>query len=654
MSRFVITNLLIVFLITLFISAKANDNSVKDGTIDLSQYNWNTDVVNLEGEWDFYWRQLINPTNDNLSNHKKLAISVPGPWTKVKLNDSTKCTSEGFATYRLKIIIPNEDREYALQLYSIFTAYKLYVNSELKTTVGKIALIRDEAQPEFRPQIIPIKVEKFGDSATKTLEIILQTSNYHHRRAGIKDPIYFGEFSQIEYRYTSQLLITILLIGFVLVIGLNHLMMFALRRLDISNLAFSILAIIMILRIVTIGERLIIHIIPSISWEMVVKLDNLSGFGTMTLFAMFFHSLFPKEFPKRIYQFFIGLGILIAILVLFTNAWFYGQFRLLLELYVGLGGLYLTFGVLLVAAIRKRVGGLATFFGMFLLYSTAINDILNSMNILNSWDIAPYGIAIFVISQSYLITKRSAVALKNNNKLKDDLIKEKEMLQQRIEERTLKLKTQNENLNKFQEEQRNQIWISEHLNTIGIIMRNNKTNFTETIDALLIELLKTTTASIGAFYLITENDSLKLTSAFGIAGNIVDEIDPRHGILGRCFTEGTPKYITDLPNNFFNIGSGLGESKPRALAMIPLVVDKKHVGIIEIGSFKGFSSKYKSFLEQAISSIAAQINIIKLNDEAKQNKEKYMLRNQENEELKSNISSNLTEIETLRGMLDSK
>ena len=85
MIRFVKTNLLIVFFISLFISAKASDNSVKDGYIDLTNYSWDNDVVNLEGKWDFYWHQLIIPkdANDQLEGLEKISINVPGPWTKV-------------------------------------------------------------------------------------------------------------------------------------------------------------------------------------------------------------------------------------------------------------------------------------------------------------------------------------------------------------------------------------------------------------------------------------------------------------------------------------------------------------------------------------------------------------------------------------------
>lgn len=62
--------------------------------------------------------------------------------------------------------------------------------------------------------------------------------------------------------------------------------------------------------------------------------------------------------------------------------------------------------------------------------------------------------------------------------------------------------------------------------------------------------------------------------------------------------------ITDVPENYMNILSGLGQSNPRAITFIPIIQNEKAIGLIEIASFKKFSDQYLNILDELSKSIA--------------------------------------------------
>lgn len=626
-------NLIAALIILFTVNSTAQSKIVEDGVIDLSTIDWGSNpYIKLEGNWHFYWQEFLSSSSliDSTKKANKKLAPLPGPWTKILNDDGNKLPQAGYGTYHLKIKLPNKDQVYALKMYSVFTAYKMYVNNKLVTEVGKIGKTKEESTPEFSTQEVPFIINKVGNNTDQIAEIIIQSSNFHHRRAGLQKPIHIGTIDSVVEQTEKGIIINILLIGIILIIGFNHVLMYALRRLDIANLIFGLLSIIMILRNLSTGERLIQTWIPNLSWEMLVKLDNFSGFATISFFSIYFFFSYRRDFPKVMFYILTSIGALITILVFSTSAWFYGQFRLLFEAYIGLGGFYLVFGVLLFATFRKREGSFLTFLGMFLLYATAINDVLSSMGVLNTAFIAPYGIAAFMIIQSFLLTRKSAVALKQNQSLSGELREEKLKLEERISKRTQELTQQTSELEKHKTQQDTQNWINSSLNNLSDIMRQNKGNMEVLADKLLSTMVKETKSSMGALYFLNDEDNtkkLELIAHYGLSKEaITKDVDLQEGLTGKCFTTGKVAHINDLPTGYFEISSGLGKSTPKSVSLYPMIVDEKVIGVIEIATFKELTNAHKEYISKGISSIGAQLNIVKMNSETKtllSNYEKY-------------------------------
>lgn len=73
------------------------------------------------------------------------------------------------------------------------------------------------------------------------------------------------------------------------------------------------------------------------------------------------------------------------------------------------------------------------------------------------------------------------------------------------------------------------------------------------------------------------------------------------GLNGQVVAEGKPLVIEEIPEEYFNVQSGLGNSKPRFLYFLPVIKDKTCVALIELATFK------KTDLEKMWHNISAKI-----------------------------------------------
>lgn len=608
------------------LSATSNTNfSISKGILDLGTTSpVNLEPIKLQGEWEFYWNQLLTPAqlSDSTIEKSSMFVPVPKSWVSYKI-DGEKLPNQGYATYRL-VVKKRKDVDvtiYGLKVPSVFSSYKLWVNGKLITEVGTPDTNKETAKPQFKYQDVSFVLDPRVDS-TSTIEIVFNVVNYSHQRAGLQQPIYLSTFKQLTAETRFMDILNLIIVGIILVIGINHLNMFFFRRKDRSNLYFSIVCLVMIFRNITTGDRILAYVFPNINWELLVKLDNLSGFGTIPLFALFIYSLFKTDFPKRVMQTLIVLGTVISLLVILTPANTYGKFRLLYELYILVGGLYLTFGVLLVATFRRRSAALPTFIGMFLLYATAINDVLSSMGIIQTAYLAQYGLGTFMLLQSITITRKSAVAINQNEKLSVELTHEKETLEQRIEERTTQLQAQHDELIMHQEKEKIQTWVNNGIALVNEIISQNKSDFKMLSNRALVDMIKYVDARVGAMFLADKdaegNQILEMVANYGcgtdykLANNVVY---PGNGLVGATFTDKEIRHITDVPDNYLKVSSGLGKSTPKSLLLIPMIYEEQAVGVVEIASFNEFTQAEINLLKRCADIIAGSIKTVRMNEE---------------------------------------
>lgn len=629
-------------------------HTIVKGVLDLKSENIaSSKMIKLQGNVEFYWNQLLSPKffADSNGKIKPEYVTIPKSWAKYKINGE-KVPNRGFATYRF-VILKDPDRStsiYGLKITSIYSSYKLWANGKLLAEVGKVGIDKEGTKPAFKYLDIPIVLDPALGNTDK-IEIIVQVSNFKHQRGGLQFPLYFSTYQNLldETRWTD--ILNLIIFGIILVIGINHLTMYFLRRQDVSNLYFGIVCLVMILRNISTSDRIISYMLPNIGWELLFKLDNFSGFGTIPLFALFIYCLFKKDFPIIIRNIILYLGIAISIFVFSTPAYVYGKFRMVYEIYVLLGGLYITFGVLLIASIRKRPYAIPTFVGMFILYSTAINDVLSSMGVIQTAYIAQYGLVAFMFLQSVTINRKSAKAINENEILSKELTKEKESLEVKVLERTQELKIEHKELLKHQERDREQNWLNVGLTKSNEVLSKSKDDVKTLCRNALNNLIKYIDAKMGVIYIINKDDEskpfLELVSDYGCTNELKKNnarIPTDHGMIGACFTDKQMVVTSDIPDNFVKIKSGLGESTPKSLIIIPLTYEDAVVGVMEIASFNEFKPVEIELIKRVTSTISTFINTVKMNEENIHLIEKFRSQADEMREKEQRLLQNLEEM----------
>ena len=94
-------------------------------------------------------------------------------------------------------------------------------------------------------------------------------------------------------------------------------------------------------------------------------------------------------------------------------------------------------------------------------------------------------------------------------------------------------------------------------------------------------------------------------------------IRPGEGVVGQTYLERKTTYLLEIPDNYINIVSGLGGANPKAILIVPLMVNDDIYGILEIASFREYSQYEIDFIEKLGESIASTISGVKVNQRTK-------------------------------------
>ncbi len=190
-------------------------------------------------------------------------------------------------------------------------------------------------------------------------------------------------------------------------------------------------------------------------------------------------------------------------------------------------------------------------------------------------------------------------------------------------------------------------WATQGLAEIGGILRKS----TEVIDDLYIQVLsyvvKYIEANQGGLFILQNDEEtepyLELVASYAYNKQkfLERNVAIGEGLLGQAYLEKEPILLTEIPQDYINITSGLGDTNPNCILIVPLKVNEQVVGMLELASFQVYDEYQVEFVVKLAESIASAITNIKVNvrtnrllQEAQQREEE--LRAQE-EEMRQNM-----------------
>ena len=379
-----------------------NQPNATKGVLDLSNWDFEKDgPVNLSGEYEFYWQQHVRPESFSLSQPPKRSgfIEVPGVWNGYELN-GTKLSGAGYATYRLTILLKDSlSPKLAVKFLDMGTAYTVFANGKKILAVGVAGTTPETTIPEYFPQI----VDFIPDS--NRLELIYQVANFHHKRGGAWELIRLGTAEQLDKIRERRLALDLILFGSILIVGLYHLTLFGLRKNALFQFLFALFCLLVAVRLLTTVERGLLQIFPSMSWELFMKIEYLSAYLTIPVFALFLYRLFPHDFHNAVTSFMMAVGFLFSGIVFLAPARIFTQTLFAYQLFFVLCIVY-GLSVLVVCVMRKREGAAIILLSFLFVSATIINDISDANGVIQTGHFVHVGVFVFICAHAFTLSYR--------------------------------------------------------------------------------------------------------------------------------------------------------------------------------------------------------------------------------------------------------
>lgn len=445
----------IVFIAVLFfcpLEINCMDQPIaKNGLLDLSEWDFEKNgTIKLNGEWEFYWENFYeyNDFETGLAEKPQL-IKVPENWNKyINKNNYGK----GYGTYRLKIHLPASGSEYALIVKPKGSSYTIHVNNNLINRIGKTGKSRSEATGSYQSKNIQFNTNH------QEIDLIIHISNYQHPEGGIRQEIYLGPRTRIKSRFEKEIAMTLFFIGSFLIIGLYNIILYIIRKKERYLLFFGIFCLLLTIRGLF-SNYYFIYLFGNFNWNYIIKIEYLSFYMAVPTFGLLVYSLFPIDYSRKIaHIYFIGSAIYtIPVLMLPPRLFLYGSDPF--EISIFLLGIYILY-VTIKARNKGRNGIKAFIAGFILFFVSVINDILHNNEIYTTANISSYGLFIFILFQSYIISVKYSKKFSSVERLSKNLNIVNQSLEMMVDARTMEVSLKNESIekkNKLLKEQKEEI-----------------------------------------------------------------------------------------------------------------------------------------------------------------------------------------------------
>lgn len=200
------------------------------------------------------------------------------------------------------------------------------------------------------------------------------------------------------------------------------------------------------------------------------------------------------------------------------------------------------------------------------------------------------------------------------------------------------------------EEKQNQ-WATEGHSLFSDILRNNISDIRKMSNAVIDKLVPYINVIQGGMFIRTvmenepETECFELYAVFAYGHQRFHKKILRldEGMIGACAMEKHTIILKNIPDDYTDISSGLGQSKPKSIIFVPLVYNDYLYGVLELASFRDFEQYQVQFVERISENVASTIANAKINEQTnillKQSRQQSKMMEEKEYQLKNEIES---------------
>jgi HAMP domain-containing protein/signal transduction histidine kinase/CheY-like chemotaxis protein len=172
------------------------------------------------------------------------------------------------------------------------------------------------------------------------------------------------------------------------------------------------------------------------------------------------------------------------------------------------------------------------------------------------------------------------------------------------------------NLRTTTERNAEQDWLNSNLARFSGLMQGQR-DLQEVSRLIMSELTPLVSANYGAFFLIeeapdAEDIAYQLVASYGYKTRkkVANRFKLGESLVGQAALEKQSILITEPPEDYIRVASGLGEAPPRNIIVMPVIFEDQVMAVVELASFTPFTDVQRSFLESLGETIGIVINTI--------------------------------------------
>jgi signal transduction histidine kinase len=371
--------------------------------------------ISLNGEWIFHWEELLTPDNYELRNSPGTSCTVPSYWSSYQI-DGKALPGMGYGTYSLKIILPRDYQSSICFDIPVFdVAYHFYLNQRLMSSNGKVGTSKEEEQPWYDPSSFCYIPD--GD----TLQLLIQVSNFHHRRGGFWQPLYMGGAEEVLDRKERNRMYSYSTAGVLFFFMIFFLIFWSFTRTKIM-LLFAITTLGILIRTVNTGLFMSNNFVEA-SWSWQIRMEYLGTYLAFFLGMVFLHNLFPRRHMYWVIRSLAAL-ITLAMVSLFVLPVEHFSYEMMIVQPLMLIGLVHYLVISFLGTLKRKTLDAVFFVSLALFILTMVNDILlaNSGSAVSSTYLSQLSFQLFILAMAVLVVLQWVRNNKERERLEASLV----------------------------------------------------------------------------------------------------------------------------------------------------------------------------------------------------------------------------------------